>query len=154
MLMIDRSFIVESQKGLLSALATPCEVSRAFNPANGIPDYPKIEFKALWDTGAVHSVITPRVIEACGLKPMRLIKPVLLQGVDGYEPSEAYAINLSLPDHITYHELPVLLKNPGKDVWWDLIVGMDIISTGEFIVKNVNSKTEWSFRYAPSKGAA
>jgi hypothetical protein len=152
--MIDRSFIVESKKGLLSALSTPCEVSQAFNPANGIPGYPKTEFKALWDTGAIHSVITPRVIEACGLKPMRRIKAILLQGVDGYEPSEAYVINLSLPDKITYHELTVVSKNPGKDVWWNVIIGMDIISTGELIVKNVNSKTEWSFRYAPNKGAA
>jgi hypothetical protein len=149
---MDRSFIVESQKGLLSALATPCHVSQPFNPANGIPEYPRTEFKALWDTGAVNSVITPRVIEACGLKPMRLIKPVLLQGVDGYEPSEAYVINLSLPDKITYHELPVVSKNPGKDVWWDVIIGMDIISTGEFIVKNVKSTTQWSFRYIPNKG--
>jgi hypothetical protein len=152
--MIDRSFTVECKNGLLQALTAPCHVSLPFNPANGIPDYPKTEFKALWDTGAVNSVITPRVVKACGLKPMRRIRPILLQGVDGYEPSEAYVINLSLPDHITYHELTVVLKDPGDEVWWDLIVGMDIISTGEFIVKNVNSNTEWSFRYAPNKGAA
>jgi len=84
---------------------------------------------------------------------MRRIRPILIQGVDGYEPSEAYVINLTLPDKITFHELPVVLKNPGKDVWWDVIIGMDIISTGELIVKNVNSKTEWSFRYPSSKGS-
>jgi hypothetical protein len=36
------------------------------------------------------------------------------------------------------------LKNPGK-VWWDVLIGMDLISIGEFSVKNVNGKTEWSF---------
>ena len=57
--MIDRSFTVECKNGLLQALTAPCHVSLPFNPANGIPDYPKTEFKALWDTGAVNSVITP-----------------------------------------------------------------------------------------------
>jgi hypothetical protein len=152
-MLANRSFIAKSEHGLLTYLDTPCYISKPFNPANGIPDYPKTEFKALWDTGATGSVITPRAVEACGLKPMRRIRPILIQGVDGYEPSEAYVINLSLPDKITFHELTVVLKNPGKDVWWDVIIGMDIISTGELIVKNVNSKTEWSFRYPSSKGS-
>jgi hypothetical protein len=59
-------------------------------------------------------------------------------------------INLSLPDKITFHELTVFLKDLGN-VWWDVLIGMDIISTGEFSVKNVNSNTEWSFSYAPQK---
>ena len=83
---MNRSFSVTTE-GLLTALATPCHVSQAFDPANGTPDFAKIEFKALWDTGAINSVITRRVIEACGLKPMRRIRPVFLQGVDGLEES-------------------------------------------------------------------
>jgi hypothetical protein len=143
---MNRSFTVKSQGGLLTALATSCHVSQAFNPANGIRECARIQFNALWDTGAVKSVITPRVVEACGLKPIR---KGFTQGVNGLETSEAYVINLSLPDKITIHELTVVSKNPGN-VWWDVIVGMDIISTGELSIKNVNSKTEWSFSYTHS----
>lgn len=124
-------------------------VSQAFNPANGIPECARIQFDALWDTGAVKSVITQRVVEACGLKPIR---PGLIQGVHGMQKSEAYVINLSLPDKITFHELTVVKAN-ATGVWWDVLIGMDIISAGEFSVKNVNSKTEWSFSYTPNKGA-
>ena len=147
---MNRSFTVKCKDGLLTALATPCHVSQAFNPANGTPEYPRVEFNALWDTGSTKSVITQRVVEACGLKPIKAIKSVLLQGVNGLEKSEAYQINLSLPDKITFFELTVVLKKPG-DVWWDVIVGMDIISAGELSIKNVNSNTEWSFSYGPQK---
>jgi predicted aspartyl protease len=129
---------------LLTALGTPCEISQAFHPASGNPKPERIEFNACWDTGATKTVITPRVVEACGLKPLRRIKRIFTQGVDGLEKSEAYEINLSLPRNITIHELTVVLKNPGK-VWWDVLIGMDLISIGEFSVKNVNGKTEWSF---------
>ena len=61
-------------------------------------------------------------------------------------------INLSLPSKITFHELTVVLKDPG-DVWWDLLIGMDVIAAGEFSVKKVNSNTEWSFGITPGKGA-
>jgi hypothetical protein len=150
-MLMNRSFTVKSEGGLLTALATPCHVSQGFNPATEARDCARIQFNALWDTGAVKSVInSARVVEACGLKPMRAIRGYL-QGVDGLEKTEAYVINLSLPDKITIHELTVVSKNPG-DVWWDVIIGMDIISTGELSVRNINSNTEWSFRYAPNKG--
>jgi predicted aspartyl protease len=138
-----RGFTITSQE-LLTALGTPCEVSQAFHPASGNTKPERIEFNACWDTGASKSVITPRVVEACGLKPLRRIKRIFTQGVDGLEKSDAYEINLSIPGKITIHELTVVSKNPGN-VWWHVLIGMDLISQGEFSIKNVNGKTEWSF---------
>src|SRR3954453_23687692 len=105
-MLMNRSFTVTTESGLLKVLGTPCHVSQAFDPANGIPECARIQFNALWYTGAVKSVITQRVVDACGLRPMRAIRGYL-QGVDGLEKTEAYVINLSLPDNITFHELTV-----------------------------------------------
>jgi len=138
---MDRSFTVKSAGGLLSSLATPCHVSQAFDPANGVPDYARIEFHAMWDTGSTKSVITQRVVDACGIKPIR---NGFTQSVNGMEKSQAYVVNLYLPDKIVIHELTVVRANPGN-VWWDMLIGMDVISAGDFSVKNVNSNTEWSF---------
>lgn len=146
---MNRSFTITTEDGLLLALSTPCRISQAFNPADGIPECESIEFKAYWDTGATRSVITPRVVEACGLKPLR--RQGFTQGVNGLEKSQAYEINLSLPSKITFHELTVVSKNPG-DVWWDVLIGMDIISAGDFSVRKVNSNTEWSFSITPGQG--
>jgi predicted aspartyl protease len=141
---MNRSFTVESQNGLFPFLATNCHISQGFHPKKTVREGPKLEFKAMWDTGSTKTVITPRVVEALGLKPLKSIKSVLIHGVDGIEKSAAYEINLSLLSHITFHELTVVSKNPG-DAWWDVLIGMDVISQGELSVKNVNSSTVWSF---------
>lgn len=99
---MDRSFTVKSEGGLLSSLKTSCRVSQAFDPANGVPEFKLIECDAIWDTGAVKSVITQRVVEACGLKPIR---KGFIQGVNGMQKSEAYVVNLYLPDKIRYMNL-------------------------------------------------
>ncbi len=140
---MDRSFTVKSENGLLSSLGLPLRVSRAFNPKDGVPDCPRIAFDAMWDTGATKSVITQRVVDALGLKPIR---SGFTHGVNGLGASKAYLVNLYLPDGISMAEWTVIGTNPG-DVWWDVLIGMDIISTGDFSVRNVNGKTEWSFSY-------
>lgn len=131
---MDRSFTVKSTSGLLPTLKAPCHISQAFDPANGVRDCTRIQFAALWVTGATKSVITQRVVEACGLKPIRAIKSVLIHGVNGLEKSEAYVVNIYLSDKIMIYELTVVSRNPG-DVWWDVLIGMDIISTGNLSVK-------------------
>jgi hypothetical protein len=68
------------------------------------------------------------------------------------EKSEAYVINLSLPSKITFHELSVVLKDPG-DEWWGFANPRGPNSGRRFSVKNVNSNTEWSFGITPDKGA-
>ena len=98
----------------------------------------------MWDTGATNSIITPRVVEALGLEPIRAIRPISTQGVNGLEKSQAFLVDIHLPGKITAREFTVFLKNPG-DVWWDVIIGMDIISRGNFSVSNVNCRTEFSF---------
>jgi hypothetical protein len=76
---------------------------------------------------------------------MKRIGPIFLQGVDSVEKSAAYEINLSLPSHITIHELTVVSKDPGDMAWWNVIIGMDVITQGDFSITNKNGKTEWSF---------
>ena len=101
----------------MSSLATPCHVSKYDPPKGAVRDDSNL-FMALLDTGCTKSIITKRVVKACGLKPMRAIRPTLLSGVDGLEKSEGYVVNIHLPDKLTIRELTVVSKDPG-DVWWD-----------------------------------
>ena len=133
-----RSFTVKSQQGLLSSLGTPCHVSKDYDPLKKESEY---QFHANWDTGSSTSVITQRVVDACGLKPLR---NGFTQGVHGIKESQSYVVNLYLPRKIAIRELTVVRANPGN-VWWDVLIGMDIISAGTFTVVNVNSNIEWTF---------
>ena len=128
--------------GIFRVLKTPCHVSRSFDPAKGFPNLVRVQFKAIWDTGAATSVITQRVVEACGLKPTRTASLRCPQGV---LKTEAYLANIYLPNQVAFAGLTVIKGNPPKG-WWDVLIGMDIISAGDFSVTKVNSNTEFSFR--------
>jgi len=102
-------------------------------------------FTALWDTGATVSVISQRVVDACGLKP---IAPVEVHGVHGPSMTSAYLVNLRLPSNVLF---PGLLVTLGVLRDADVLIGMDIIARGDFAVTNFDSKTTFTFRM-PSRG--
>ena len=56
--------------GLSNRLITRAIVAEAFDPKKiDSTTIKHIETDALWDTGATHSVITPKVVKGLGLKP-------------------------------------------------------------------------------------
>lgn len=129
-----------SANGLLLVLTTPCHVCGIFDPAT--PQPPRTEFTAIWDTGATASVITQSVVDACELKPVGMR---LVHGVHGEETSETFLVNMLLPHGLAYSPVEVTLgKLPAPS---NLLIGMDIISTGDFAVTNKDQKTVFSFRY-------
>ena len=108
----------------------------------------KFELEAMWDTGATGSIITQKVVEACGLKPTRTS---FLQGVHGIEKTEAYSVDIYLPSAIMFHKVHVVKGNYCNG-GWEVIIGMDLIAIGEFSVRNVGSNTEFSFSFHSNLG--
>jgi hypothetical protein len=71
-----------------------------------------------------------------------------MEGVHGIKKTEVYLINLYLPSGIVFYQIPVLKGSPTK--WdWDILVGMNVISAGDFSVTNKGSHSEFSFRVPP-----
>ena len=61
---------------------------------------------------------------------------------------ETYAVSLSLSDEITFRD--VLMKKADlSDKNVDIIIGMDIISRGDFEIRNYNNLVEFAFRIPP-----
>ena len=61
-------------------------------------------YKAIWDTGATHSVVTEKVATECGLIPVTKAKVV---GIHVERISNVYLIDLHLPNNVTVTELQV-----------------------------------------------
>ncbi len=100
------------------------------------------QFSAIWDTGATGSVITQAVVDACGLVATGMTR---VYHVDGSSQVETYLVNIGLPDNVRYPSVRVTKGDlPDGD---DVLVGMDIITTGDFAVTNINGKTMLSFRF-------
>lgn len=101
-------------------------------------------FNALWDTGATNSVITERVAKALGLVAAGKMN---VHGVNGPAIVNYYVVDIILPGGISATRIVSEGKSAGD---WDVLIGMDIISHGDFAVSNYNGVTTFSFR-VPSR---
>jgi predicted aspartyl protease len=97
-------------------------------------------FIPVWDTGATGSVITQKVIDELGLKEISITEAY---GADGKYNTEVYLINLVVPNGVSIQPLRV---TKGKLQGFDVLVGMDVITQGDFVVTNFAGKTCFSFR--------
>ncbi|MCH7484735.1 MAG: retroviral-like aspartic protease family protein [Chloroflexi bacterium] len=94
----------------------------------------------IWDTGATNSVISRAVIDACGLAPTGMTR---VHGVHGSAEAETYLVNIALPNMVIFSAVRVTKGDIGGV---DVLVGMDIISSGDFSVTNCDGITKFSYR--------
>lgn len=95
----------------------------------------------LWDTGASRSSIDKRVVTEMGLIP---IGQGEISTANGILSVNTYLVDLTLPNKLTVQNVIVSAADLGNDI--DLLIGMDIITLGDFSISNANSKTTFSFR--------
>jgi predicted aspartyl protease len=140
--MIERakSFTARAQS-ISRVLISDCGISSAYDPLSNSPQ-PEIEkFFAIWDTGATGTVITKKVVDALGLKPVSKTK---VRHANGEAIVNVYYINLFLPNQVAFNFIPVTEGVLGDDA--SVLIGMDVITKGDFSVSNFNGKTTFSFR--------
>jgi predicted aspartyl protease len=94
----------------------------------------------LWDTGASHSSISKEAAEALGIKPFGEITVLSAQG-EAVE--NCYLVSLNLPDLLFLPSVRVT-ECASNDIF-GVIIGMDIISQGDFAITNVNGIATFSF---------
>lgn len=129
--------------GRSDRITTNVKISRAFDPAHPPePTFPEFETTALWDTGATKSVLTKTTVDALGLEPTGIAK---ISHAGGTSESNTYLINIFLPNNVgivglTVSECTNIVGNFGA------IIGMDIITMGDFAVTNVDNQTWMTFR--------
>ncbi len=127
--------------GRSSVLKSLCDIE----PAPSMPGA-FCRFGAIWDTGATHSSITQEVVDRCGLKPIGKVK-VAHAGIDD-EPDETdlYMVNIRLPNQVTVANVPV---SRGGFSGGDVLIGMDIINTGDFAITHAKGQTKFTFQIPP-----
>ena len=100
----------------------------------------ELKVKAIWDTGATNSVITSKVFNFLQLPA---IDEVTVSGVSSINHKAILTIaNLLLPNKVAVPSVRFTVDEIGNT---DVLIGMDIISKGDFAVSNGNGHTEFSF---------
>jgi predicted aspartyl protease len=130
----------------VNVLSSKVHIAEAINPsAFPKPPNPKDiaakEFTAIWDTGATNSVITQKVIDECGLKPIGMAK---VYHANGESLTTVYFASVFLPNKVVVPQLRISKGIIVGDA--EVLIGMDIINQGDFAVTNKDGKTTFSFR--------
>lgn len=105
-----------------------------------------VKANAIWDTGASCSLITPEIAAKLNLKPVS--KTMMATPSDKSVPSNVYLISIYLPNGAKIEYVQALEGTPSG---YDMLIGMDVITLGDFAVTNFNGRTMFSFRI-PSMG--
>jgi Aspartyl protease len=103
----------------------------------------------IWDTGATGSAITELTAQKLGIAPTGRKK---VSGLGGTIEKNTYLIDLLLPNNVRIKDLIVTeIDNPvdenNKIVdGFGILIGMDVISKGDFCITNFEGKTVMTFR--------
>lgn len=131
----------KDEKGLINVLRTQVGIiiDKKVNP-----NYKKNKdtFIAIWDTGATNTVISENLARELELTPVGMATVSTAGGV--FEVNK-YVLGLKLPNHLNIETVLVTAGNLGPNT--DFLIGMDIITLGDFSITNVGGKTTFSFRF-------
>ncbi|MDR2794092.1 MAG: hypothetical protein LBB61_10605 [Treponema sp.] len=106
---------------------------------------PKITVtNAPWDTGAAISAITPRIQQELELVQ---ISTKHIHGVTGTQKVPVVLLTLKLSNDLLKQNIEVAVCSFSNDV--GMIIGMSIITLGDFALLHGNNHTEFSFTIPP-----
>lgn len=129
------AFTIKSTTGLSNQLVTIVDLVFP-NTTNNC------KVKAIWDTGATATVITQNVVNSLGLSPTGMSH---VNTANGPTIQNTYIIDVVLPNRVTVKDVTVTGAN-SLSGGCEVLIGMDIISLGDFSVTNHKSVTCMSFR--------
>lgn len=138
--MDTRSFVFNYNK-IENQLKTTVEIAKAFDPKKTKNPPLLKKYNAIWDTGATNTVISEKIIDECGLKPIGM---AVVHTSERTTKSKVYIVNIMLPLKIGFPFVQVTKGKLSNDI--DVLIGMDIITRGDFAVTNKNWRTTFSFR--------
>ena len=102
--------------------------------------------KALWDTGASSTCVSKEAAEAFHLK---YLGESYVKTAGGPKPCKRYLTKITLPNNVAVEDVEVYAVDI-NDQGVDALIGMDIITSGDFAITNYGGKTVCTFRI-PSK---
>lgn len=137
-LTMSQAFTVKySQR--VPVLTTEVEIFPAFLPNQPLPQAKK--YKAVYDTGATNSTISPTVVADLGLPSTGAVQVGVAGGT---LTTTSHVVNIALPNKVMFPMVRVT-KTALKG-GFDVLIGMDILGTGDLAVTHHQGKTTFSFR--------
>ena len=132
----------------MPALRSKIDLCLPVTPEEAKIGVPMREYVAIWDTGATNSVITKKVVDELGLKPISVSE---MHHAGGMSFANVYLLNIRLPNglmvgHVRVTEAQLIDgTNIPDGEKMQVLIGMDIIGNGDLAITNL-AATTMSFR--------
>ncbi|KAA6349879.1 hypothetical protein EZS27_002775 [termite gut metagenome] len=124
-------------QGIARNIVTPVEITNVFTKQ-------KVSTKGIWDTGATNSVVTKSTAMALGLLSVGRAR---VRGAHGDKEVNVYYVNITLNNkNITLNTQVTECDELSPDKSVGMLIGMNIITMGDFAVTNYQSQTTMTFR--------
>jgi len=128
--------------GLSNSITTPVTLSNPFG--NEI-----VHTEGLWDTGATNSVITKSMARRLCLK---VVTRATVRGVHGEREVNVYYVRITLNNNnIVVNAQVTECEELSADSSIGMLIGMNIITMGDFCITSYDGKTVMSFIYPSQK---
>ena len=127
------AFTTKSNNGILKQLTNQVYVQNGSQSEQAL---------ALWDTGATGTCISKKLVTLLSLVPTGMQN---IQTPSGSSQVHTYLVNIILPNNVKIKNVMVCDSEIGEQ-GFDILIGMDIITKGDFAVSNSNDKTIFTFR--------
>ena len=122
-------------------IVTPINIINTF-----IEKHKSTTENALWDTGATISAITPKLVNDLGFVPAGTMA---ISGITGTLDVKFILAAIQLPDGILRPNIKMAVCDFSQNI--NIILGMDIITLGDFELLHGCNKTVFSFTSPPSE---
>jgi len=143
---IANAFTTIEQGGLLSQIITNCGICKSYDPILNKGHHPTVgTYSALWDTGATGTVINKKVVDELGLLPTGMVESYHANGMTLVN---TYLVNVFLPNNMGMHSVTV---TEGVLSGFDVLIGMNVITQGDFCISNFEGKTVCTFQMPSTK---
>jgi len=104
----------------------------------------QLQTKGIWDTGATNSVVTKSTAQQLGLIPVSQAK---VRGVHGIRSVNVYDVIITLHNkNIKLRTRVTECDELSADKSVGMLIGMNVINMGDFVITNYQGHTAMSFR--------
>lgn len=100
--------------------------------------------KGIWDTGATSSVITQEIFDQLQLKQIGIAN--VSTASESAKSLPTYLVDVFLKPDVLVQGIEVTVGKIAAESGYHFLIGMDIITFGDFVLTNVDQKTCLSFR--------
>lgn len=131
----------QHNSGIIEAIVSECRICPAVDFKKGeIPSKVYTSQKAVWDTGATSTLISSKIVKELGLQ---VYGKSGFSSANGVVETNVYEIHLGVPPAGVVCNVLALEKD-NED--YEVVIGMDVISKGDFTFSNYEGHSTFSFR--------